>query len=65
MARAKELAANSQRINVRVDAEAARMLSEMVATWYPGKTRLQGAVVSRAIRLLYKQFQREQKGEAR
>ena len=65
MMKAKELAADSERINVRVDAEAARMLDEMVSTWYPGKTRVQGAVVGRAIRLLYKQFQKEQKGEAR
>ena len=65
MAQAKELATNGQRINVRVSSEEARMLSEMVQTWHPGKTRVQGAVVGRAIRLLYKQFQREQKGEAR
>jgi hypothetical protein len=61
MPRAKELGDETMRLNVWVDAEAYRMFEEMLRTWYPGKTRVQGAVVGRAIRLLYKQFQKEQR----
>jgi hypothetical protein len=61
MARAKELSDEGAHLNVWVDAEADRMLREMLAAWYPGKKRVQGAVVGRAIRLLYKHFQKEQK----
>lgn len=60
MPRAKEFADEGARINVRVDDDAVRMLNEMMAAWYPGRKRVHGAVVGRAIRLLYKQFQREQ-----
>ena len=63
MPRAKELSdEEGARLNVRIDHDAEQKLGEMLETWYPGRTRVQGAVVSRAIRLLYKQFQKEQKG---
>lgn len=65
MPRAKELSDEGAHMTVRIDADAYRMLQEMLQAWYPGKTRVQGAVIGRAIRLLYKQFQKEQRSEAR
>jgi hypothetical protein len=60
MARAKVLGGSGTRLNVWIDTDADRMLHEMLDAWYPGYTRVQGAVVTRAIKLLYRQFQREQ-----
>jgi hypothetical protein len=66
MPRAKLLGtASSTKLNVWIDDEANRMLHEMMAEWYPGFTRVQGAVVTRAIKLLYRQFQREQRQQER
>ncbi len=55
----------STRIDAYIDADADRMLHEMMAAWYPGKERVQGAVLTRAIRALYKEFQREQRRAGR
>jgi hypothetical protein len=65
MARAKVLGGSGTRLNVWIDTDADRMLHEMMAEWYPGSTRVQGAVVTRAIKLLYRQFQREQREQKR
>lgn len=65
MARAKVLGGNGTRLNVWIDTDADRMLHEMLDAWYPGYSRVQGAVVTRAIRLLYGQFQREQREQTR
>jgi len=54
---------SGERLNVRITAAEMRMLEEMMHAWYPDKTRVQGAIVGRAIRLLYRRFQKEQKGE--
>jgi hypothetical protein len=61
MARAKVLGGSGTRLNVWIDTDADRMLREMLQAWYPGYTRVQGAVVTRAIKLLYWQFLREQR----
>ncbi len=55
--------ASVARLNAWIDADADRMLSEMLDAWYPGYTRVKGVLVSRAIRSLYKEFQREQRRE--
>lgn len=46
-------------LSARISTEEAEMLAEMLAFWFPGNTRVQGAVIGRAIRLLYEQFKRE------
>jgi hypothetical protein len=61
MARAKVLGGSGTRLHVWIDTDADRMLHEMLDAWYPGSTRVQGAVVTRAIKPLYRQFQREQR----
>jgi hypothetical protein len=55
------LITSSTRIDARIDEDAAAMLHEMMATWYPNHERVQGAVLTRAIRTLYREFQREQR----
>src|SRR5258708_3016650 len=56
-----EKSETGERLNVRITAAEMRMLNEMMQAWYPDKTRVQGAIVGRAIRLLYRRFQKEQK----
>ncbi len=46
-------------INVWIDPEASRMLDEIIEMQYPGAVRVQGAIVGRAIRELYKQLHKE------
>ncbi len=65
MARAKVLGGSGTRLDVWIDTDADRMLHEMLDAWYPGYTRVQGDVVTRAIKLLYRQFQREQRKQKR
>jgi hypothetical protein len=48
-------------INVWIDPEASRMLDEIIEMQYPGAVRVQGAIVGRAIRELYKQLHKEQR----
>jgi hypothetical protein len=52
---------SSTKITVYIDEDADRMVHEMMEAWYPGMERVQGAVLTRAIRALYKEFQREQR----
>jgi hypothetical protein len=52
---------SSTKIHAYIDQDADQMLHEMMAAWYPGKERVQGAVITRAIRALYREFQREQR----
>jgi hypothetical protein len=61
MARAKVLGGSGTRLHVWIDTDADRMVYEMLDAWYPGSTQVQGAVVTRAITLLYRQFQREKR----
>jgi hypothetical protein len=65
MARAKVLGGSGTRSNVWIDTDADRMLHEMMAEWYPGFAGVQGAVVTRAIKLLYRQFRRKQREQKR
>ncbi len=52
---------SSTRVDARIDEDAYAQLHEMMRVWYPGMERVQGAVLTRAIRTLYKEFQREQR----
>jgi hypothetical protein len=52
---------SSTRVDARIDEDAYAQLQEMMHAWYPGMERVQGAVLTRAIRALYRQFQREQR----
>ncbi len=49
------------KVSVWIDAQANDELEEMSAAWFPNYKRVKGAVLTRAVKLLYKQFQKEQK----
>jgi len=53
------------KVSVWIDASADRELEEMSTAWFPGYQRVKGAVLTRAVHQLYKQFQREQRSQQR